>query len=96
MDDEARHAYMSLFILTLMDKRSVRAYRKFERDVNQQATKYYPHHKVDINYHTSAFHDSVIMFAVNANMTVSEGLNISKANILPLTQRFWGLVFEGD
>lgn len=86
---------MSLFILTLMDKRPLPAYQKFEKDVRDQAAKYYPNQKIDVNYHTGAFHDSVIMFAVNANMTVSEGLNISKANIIPLTQRFWGVVFEG-
>jgi hypothetical protein len=35
------------------------------------------------------------MFAVNVNLTVAEGFNVSKEAILPLTQRFWGITFEG-
>ena len=93
---QARHAYASLFVLTLMDKRSLPTYQKFEHDVRQQARKYHPNDTVNINYHTAAFHDSVIMFAVNVNMTVSEGQNVSRQAIVELTQRFWGKAWEGQ
>ncbi|XP_055338944.1 atrial natriuretic peptide receptor 1-like isoform X2 [Paramacrobiotus metropolitanus] len=95
-DAAAKHAYAALFVLTLMDKRPLPEYQKFERAVRRQAERDYgPRHSVDINYHTGAFHDSVIMFASTVNLTVAEGGKVDKEHIIPLTQRFWGIKWEG-
>ncbi|OQV21653.1 Atrial natriuretic peptide receptor 1 [Hypsibius exemplaris] len=94
-DAAAKHAYASLFILTLMDKRPLPTYQQFQREVREQAQLHHPGDKIDINYHTAAFHDSVIMFAVNVNMTVTEGIKINRQAVETLTQRFWGRPFEG-
>lgn len=94
-DEEALHAYGSLFVLSLRDTSNEAKYKEFANSVQDTAARLFPLVTVTLNYYVASFFDAVLLYALSVNETLALNQSIGKDNILKLSTKFWNRTFPG-
>ncbi|XP_070535597.1 atrial natriuretic peptide receptor 1-like isoform X2 [Ptychodera flava] len=93
-DDVARMAYEALNTMTLYVP-STEEYEQFAVDVKRRAIDDYNYdfEDSDFNYYIGSFHDTVLLFSLAVNETLSDGADVRDG--VAFTHRMWNRTFTG-